>query len=54
MGTTEQRSEGEETGAPRPPADQAARARAYLDLWERQLVQLALHGPPPAGARPGG
>lgn len=54
MGTTEQRPKREGTGAPRPPADEAARARAYLDLWERRLVQLALHGPPPAGDRPDG
>jgi hypothetical protein len=30
-----------------------ARARAYLDLWERQLVWLAVHGrAPAAGTRP--
>jgi hypothetical protein len=54
MGTTEERPDGEETGAPRPPAEEAARARAYLDLWERQLVRLALHGPAPAKDRPDG
>lgn len=51
---TEERPDGEGTGAARPPADEAARARAYLDLWERQLVRLALHGPPPARDRPSG
>ncbi len=25
--------------------DSAARARAYLDLWEQHVVQMALHGP---------
>jgi hypothetical protein len=30
--------------AKRPaPHDEAARARAYLDLWERNLVHAALH-----------
>ena len=52
MGAKDTRAKGEETGVLRPPAGEAARARAYLDLWERQLVQLALHGPSPAGDRP--
>ncbi len=30
--------------APRQASDEAARARAYLDLWERHLVHLAIHG----------
>lgn len=25
--------------------DASAKARAYLDLWERHVVQTALHGP---------
>ncbi len=39
-----------------PPVQgaEAARARAYLDLWERQLVHAALHLRAPAGARVGG
>ncbi len=28
-------------------ADAAARAEAYLDLWERSLSRLAAAGPPP-------
>jgi hypothetical protein len=35
------------TGEPERPAAERARARAYLDLWERNLVQAALHGPAP-------
>jgi hypothetical protein len=34
-----------ENSAPRP--DERARARAYLDLWERHLVLTALEGPVP-------
>jgi hypothetical protein len=35
-----------ETGAsPGPRPDERARAKAYLDLWERHVVQTALHGP---------
>ena len=38
---------------PRKPArDEAARARAYLDLWERHLTQSAVDGPIQAGPRP--
>lgn len=29
-----------------PVSDQRARARAYLDLWERQLTHVAIEGPP--------
>jgi hypothetical protein len=29
----------------RPARDEAARARAYLDLWERHLTQSAVDGP---------
>ena len=52
MGAKDTLAKGDETGRPRPPADEAARARAYLDLWERQLVHRALCGPPPVGDRP--
>ena len=38
------------TEAGRPGARE--RARAYLDLWERNLVQLALHGPCTPGDPP--
>lgn len=51
MGARKSLTKAEEMGAPHPPADEAARARAYLDLWERQLVHLALNQPPPAGDR---
>ncbi|HET9069815.1 MAG TPA: hypothetical protein VFN28_14315 [Amaricoccus sp.] len=38
-------------GTPRGTTETArpgrARARAYLDLWERNLVHVALHGPEP-------
>ena len=29
----------------RPSSDAAARARAYLDLWERHLTEAAVSGP---------
>ena len=35
--------------APAPETD--ARARAYLDRWERHLVRVALEGPVGAGGR---
>ena len=48
--------------APRSSADSAGnfpsdpsestRARTYLDLWERQLVHLALHGQAAPGGGP--
>jgi hypothetical protein len=34
-----------------PPRDEAARARAYLDLWERHLTQSAIDGPIQPGPR---
>jgi hypothetical protein len=38
-----------ETGASAGPrAGERDRAKAYLDLWERHLVQTALNGPAPA------
>lgn len=30
--------------APTATGDEAARARAYLDLWERHLVHVAVRG----------
>jgi hypothetical protein len=44
MDRTKQRAE---TDAPEARPDERARARAYLDLWERHVVQTALNGPPP-------
>jgi hypothetical protein len=41
-----------EADAPKPPRDEAARARAYLDLWERHLTQSAIDGPIHVGSRP--
>jgi hypothetical protein len=38
--------------ARKPARDEAARARAYLDLWERHLTQSAVDGPIQAGSRP--
>jgi hypothetical protein len=37
--------------APKPGRDEAARARAYLDLWERHLTQSAVDGPIHPGFR---
>lgn len=36
------------------PSDAAAKARAYLDLWERHLVQSAVRGRLGPAARPAG
>jgi hypothetical protein len=41
-------------GAERGERGESERARAYLDLWERNLCHLAIHGPvlrPAAGGR---
>jgi len=35
-----------------PVRDEAARARAYLDLWERHLTQSAVEAPIQVGFRP--
>jgi hypothetical protein len=35
-----------------PQPDERARARAYLDRWERNLVRVALDGPVRGGRRP--
>jgi hypothetical protein len=40
----------EPDAAPQP--DERARARAYLDRWERHLVRVALDGPVRGGRRP--
>jgi hypothetical protein len=48
MDATDEKMEPGGAGKAPPPPDEAARARAYLDLWERQLAWLALHGRPPA------
>jgi hypothetical protein len=37
-------TEGDELSAAAKERESRARARAYLDLWERQVVQTALHG----------
>ncbi|MFO1142234.1 MAG: hypothetical protein U1E59_07575 [Amaricoccus sp.] len=43
----------EQTEADGPePVDPAARARAYLDLWERHLVHAALRTRVSLGVRP--
>jgi hypothetical protein len=51
MGERAAGADGGPDPAVRPGGDEAARARAYLDLWERHLVHAAVrtrHGP---GAR---
>jgi hypothetical protein len=40
-----------EAEGPAPAPSERARAHAYLDLWERQVVHVALHGPAP-GSNP--
>jgi hypothetical protein len=35
-----------------PAPDERARARAYLDLWERHLVHAAVNGPVAQGRPP--
>jgi hypothetical protein len=39
-------------GARRTDRDEAARARAYLDLWERHLTKSAVDGPIETRLRP--
>jgi hypothetical protein len=41
----------QEPPAAAPPCPQAA-AKAYLDLWERNLGHIAVHGPTPHGPAP--
>jgi hypothetical protein len=52
MAGTGNPGEGRAEDAAAPEPDERARARAYLDLWERQVVQLALIGPAAAARRP--
>jgi hypothetical protein len=49
MGIMEQARE-EKPEAPADREGERDRARRYLDLWERNLARIAVHGPP--GARP--
>ena len=54
MATTDELADAARTAdteRSKPPRDEAARARAYLDLWERHLTQLAVDGPPLPGSR---
>jgi hypothetical protein len=54
MATTDERAErvpAAKAEPSRPPRDEAARARAYLDLWERHLTQSAIDGPIQPGRR---
>ena len=49
-GDGSERRDGARRAAPDAPlldarARERARVRAYLDLWERHLVQIALNGP---------
>jgi hypothetical protein len=37
-------AEAEDAAVGAPRRDERARAAAYLDLWERQLTRLAVHG----------
>jgi hypothetical protein len=46
MATTDEPVEKARAADARPPSrDEAARARAYLDLWERHVTQSAVDGP---------
>jgi hypothetical protein len=46
MDETRQRAQ-EDEARPDPRAEARARAKAYLDLWERHLVRSAVDGPVP-------
>ena len=51
--TKEIAERGKPDPAPAEDADEArVRARRYLDLWERQLVTMAVHGHLVAARRP--
>lgn len=54
MATTDELSDAARTAEKRTPkrCDEAARARAYLDLWERHVSQSAVDGPILAGFHP--
>jgi hypothetical protein len=45
--TTEPRQATDQAADATPAPDERARARAYLDLWERNLVLTAMDGPAP-------
>lgn len=45
MHATDARQDKDHTENERPPRDEAARARAYLDLWERHMIASATRGP---------
>jgi hypothetical protein len=53
MPTTDEPAEvtAAEAEMPRPARDETARARIYLDLWERHLIQSAVDAPIRAGIR---
>jgi hypothetical protein len=46
MQKTDDRTEQDEA-KPAPQPRERARAKSYLDLWERHLVQTAVRGPVP-------
>ncbi len=41
--------EAEQIGERESESPEMERARRYLDLWERNLTHLAVHGPAPDG-----
>jgi hypothetical protein len=45
-------AEAEDAPEASPRRDERARAAAYLDLWERKLTRLAVHGLDPARRPP--
>lgn len=51
MNATKEPAEARAADEARPQPDERARARLYLDLWERHLVQAAVRYPAPAGGR---
>jgi hypothetical protein len=50
MDATRADAKTEAAPAEAPAASERARAHAYLDLWERHVVHVALFGPAPAAA----
>ena len=51
-GTETKAADTDEPPVPQEVGPERARARAYLDLWERHVVHVALYGPAPARGRP--
>ena len=51
-GTETRTAEADERPVTQEVTAERARARAYLDLWERHVVHVALYGPAPARGRP--